>query len=63
MASFPTQTNVIRFTSAENCLKMCGLEAFGDAMVGSLGVEHRKRTTIGVELAAKVCFRTVYQDV
>jgi len=54
---------VIRFTSADNCLKMCGLEAFGDAMVGSLGVEHRKRTTIGVELAAKVCFRTVYQDV
>ncbi|KAF8905939.1 pleiotropic drug resistance ABC transporter [Gymnopilus junonius] len=38
---------------AEKCLKMCGLEAFGDAMVGSLGVEHKKRTTIGVELAAK----------
>ncbi|KAL0955420.1 hypothetical protein HGRIS_001666 [Hohenbuehelia grisea] len=38
---------------AEKCLKMCGLEAFADAMVGSLGVEHRKRTTIGVELAAK----------
>jgi ATP-binding cassette subfamily G (WHITE) protein 2 (SNQ2) len=33
---------------------MCGLEAYGDAIVGSLGVEHRKRTTIGVELAAKV---------
>lgn len=33
---------------------MCGLEAFADAMVGSLGVEQRKRTTIGVELAAKV---------
>ena len=32
---------------------MCGLEAYGDAIVGSLGVEHRKRTTIGVELAAK----------
>ncbi|KDR66421.1 hypothetical protein GALMADRAFT_80772 [Galerina marginata CBS 339.88] len=38
---------------AEQCLKMCGLEAFGDAMVGSLGVEQKKRTTIGVELAAK----------
>ena len=34
---------------------MCGLEAYADAIVGSLGVEHRKRTTIGVELAAKVC--------
>ena len=32
---------------------MCGLEAHADAIVGSLGVEHRKRTTIGVELAAK----------
>lgn len=39
--------------SAEKCLKMCGLEAFADASVGSLGVEHRKRTTIAVELAAK----------
>ncbi|KAF8624325.1 hypothetical protein AX17_007154 [Amanita inopinata Kibby_2008] len=38
---------------AEKCLKMCGLERFADAMVGSLGVELRKRTTIGVELAAK----------
>ncbi|KAH9927376.1 pleiotropic drug resistance ABC transporter [Amylocystis lapponica] len=35
------------------CLKLCGLEAHGDAVVGSLGVEHRKRTTIGVELVAK----------
>jgi ATP-binding cassette subfamily G (WHITE) protein 2 (SNQ2) len=33
---------------------MCGLERFADAIVGTLGVEHRKRTTIGVELAAKV---------
>jgi ATP-binding cassette, subfamily G (WHITE), member 2, SNQ2 len=33
---------------------MCGLEAYGDAMVGSLDIEHRKRTTIAVELAAKV---------
>lgn len=33
---------------------MCGLEAYADASVGSLGGELRKRTTIGVELAAKV---------
>jgi hypothetical protein len=33
---------------------MCGLDKYADAVVGSLGVEHRKRTTIGVELAAKV---------
>ncbi|KAF9484261.1 pleiotropic drug resistance ABC transporter [Pholiota conissans] len=38
---------------AEKCLKICGLEPFADAMVGSLGVEQKKRTTIGVELAAK----------
>lgn len=37
---------------------MCGLEGYKDAIVGSLGVEMKKRTTIGVELAAKVrtCF-------
>lgn len=34
---------------------MCGLEFYRDAIVGSLGVEMKKRTTIGVELAAKVC--------
>lgn len=33
---------------------MCGLEEYADAIIGSLGVEQRKRTTIGVELAAKV---------
>ena len=33
---------------------MCGLEAYADAIVGSLDVEHKKRVTIGVELAAKV---------
>ncbi|KAG9227093.1 hypothetical protein CCMSSC00406_0008293 [Pleurotus cornucopiae] len=38
---------------ADKCLKMCGLAEFADAMVGTLGVEHKKRTTIGVELAAK----------
>lgn len=37
----------------EECLKMCGLEVYADACVGSLSIEHRKRTTIGVELAAK----------
>ncbi|KAJ7126742.1 ABC-2 type transporter-domain-containing protein [Mycena epipterygia] len=37
----------------ETCLKMCGLDAVADASVGTLGIEHRKRTTIGVELAAK----------
>ena len=35
---------------------MCGLEAYADAVVGSLGVEYKKRTTIAVELAAKVCY-------
>lgn len=38
----------------DKCLTMCGLDNYADAIVGSLGVEHRKRTTIGVELAAKV---------
>ncbi|KAF9228275.1 pleiotropic drug resistance ABC transporter [Gyrodon lividus] len=37
----------------DKCLKTCGLEAYADAIVGSLGVEYKKRTTIGVELAAK----------
>ncbi|KAH9854553.1 ABC-2 type transporter-domain-containing protein [Lenzites betulinus] len=37
----------------ETVLKMCGLELYADAIVGSLGVEHRKRTTIAVELVAK----------
>lgn len=34
---------------------MCGLQPFSDVIVGSLGVEHKKRLTIAVELAAKVC--------
>ncbi|KAG5716666.1 Brefeldin A resistance protein [Termitomyces sp. T112] len=37
----------------EECLKMCGLEAYAEASVGSLNVEFKKRTTIAVELAAK----------
>lgn len=39
---------------------MCGLEDYADAVFGSLGVDHRKRTTIGVELAAKVFLRCYY---
>lgn len=46
--------------SVETVLKMCGLEKHADAIVGTLGVEHRKRTTIGVELAAKVCKATSF---
>lgn len=42
--------------SVERCLEMCGLEAYADAVVGTLNVEFRKRTTIAVELVAKVCF-------
>ena len=38
---------------AEKCLLMCGLDKYADAIVGTLGVEHRKRLTIAVELAAK----------
>ncbi|OCB87187.1 hypothetical protein A7U60_g5703 [Sanghuangporus baumii] len=37
----------------ETCLTMCGMEEYGDAIIGTLDVEHRKRTSIGVELAAK----------
>ncbi|KIY52486.1 ABC transporter [Fistulina hepatica ATCC 64428] len=37
----------------DECLRVCGLEEYQHASVGSLGVEFRKRTTIGVELAAK----------
>jgi ATP-binding cassette, subfamily G (WHITE), member 2, SNQ2 len=33
---------------------MCGLQAHGDAVVGTLNVEFKKRTTIAVELVAKV---------
>ena len=35
---------------------MCGLTAYGNAIVGTLNVEFRKRTTIAVELVAKVRF-------
>ena len=38
---------------AEKCILMCGLEKYADAIAGTLGVEHRKRLTIAVELAAK----------
>ena len=36
---------------------MCGLVEYADASVGSLNIEHKKRTTIGVELAAKVRYQ------
>ena len=39
--------------SVEKCLQMCGLTEYGEAVVGSLNTEYRKRTTIAVELAAK----------
>ncbi|KZP27935.1 hypothetical protein FIBSPDRAFT_927900 [Athelia psychrophila] len=34
------------------CLNMCGFEDCADVLVGSLGIGHRKRTTVGVELTA-----------
>ncbi|CAE6363521.1 unnamed protein product [Rhizoctonia solani] len=41
----------------EEVIKMCAMEAYADAIVGTVGeglnVEQRKRLTIGVELAAK----------
>ncbi|OBZ73443.1 Brefeldin A resistance protein [Grifola frondosa] len=37
----------------ELCLKMCGLAKYADAIVGTLNIEFRKRTTIAVELVAK----------
>jgi len=37
----------------DQCLRMCGLEEHADAIVGTLNTELHKRTTIGVELAAK----------
>ncbi|TFK72093.1 pleiotropic drug resistance ABC transporter [Pluteus cervinus] len=40
-------------TYVERCIKLCGLEDYADAMVGTLNTEFRKRTTIAVELAAK----------
>lgn len=40
---------------------MCGLQEYADAVVGTLNVEYRKRTTIAVELAAKVgVFNTLF---
>lgn len=39
--------------SVEKCLEMCGLMAYADAVVGTLNVEFKKRTTIAVELVAK----------
>jgi ATP-binding cassette subfamily G (WHITE) protein 2 (SNQ2) len=42
--------------SVEKCIDICGLREYAEAAVGSLNVEYKKRTTIAVELAAKVCF-------
>ena len=42
---------------------MCGLESYGDAIIGSLGVEFQKRTTIGVELAAKVGANAMFNTI
>ncbi|KAL5521040.1 hypothetical protein ACEPAG_8962 [Sanghuangporus baumii] len=40
-------------TYVESCLKMCGLEAYADATVCTLSLENRRRTSIGIELAAQ----------
>ncbi|KAF9526334.1 pleiotropic drug resistance ABC transporter [Crepidotus variabilis] len=45
--------NVEKEEYVNRCLRMCGLWPYRHAMIGSLNVELRKRTTIGVELAAK----------
>lgn len=37
----------------EECLRMCDLEAYAEASVGSVTVELQKRVTIAIELAAK----------
>ncbi|KAG6908741.1 hypothetical protein DXG01_003445 [Tephrocybe rancida] len=47
------QLHLMPVQSVEECLKMCGLEQYAEASVGSLNIEFRKRTTIAVELAAK----------
>lgn len=41
---------------------MCGLQNFSNAIVGSLGVEQKKRLTIAVELAAKVRLLSIKCD-
>ncbi|KAJ8596645.1 hypothetical protein M405DRAFT_877444 [Rhizopogon salebrosus TDB-379] len=40
-----------RWAKCWDPLSLWCFEDYGDAIIGSLGVEHRKRTTIGVELA------------
>ncbi|KAI0922386.1 hypothetical protein AcV7_005930 [Taiwanofungus camphoratus] len=37
----------------DECLHMCGLAPYAEAIVGTLGSEQLKRTTVGVELVAK----------
>ncbi|KAL1743665.1 ABC-2 type transporter-domain-containing protein [Schizophyllum fasciatum] len=49
-ASVPDAEKV---TYVDQCLKICGLDEYRDAAIGTCNVEIKKRTTIGVELAAK----------
>ena len=46
--------SLTRGLSVDQCLKICGLDEYRDAAIGTCNVEIKKRTTIGVELAAKV---------
>ncbi|TRM62061.1 ABC-2 type transporter-domain-containing protein [Schizophyllum amplum] len=43
----------LKVTYVDQCLKICGLDEYRDAAIGTCNVEIKKRTTIGVELAAK----------
>jgi hypothetical protein len=52
--AFLIQPQPTEHTSVETCIAMCGLQNQSDAIISTLGVEHRKRLTIAVELAAKV---------
>lgn len=50
----------LAFISVDTCIELCGLGPYRNAAVGSLGIENRKRTTIAVELAAKVSSFSFY---
>ena len=39
--------------SVDSCLKMCGLEDLADAIIETLNIEYRRRTSIAIELAAQ----------
>ncbi|KIJ53326.1 hypothetical protein M422DRAFT_222683 [Sphaerobolus stellatus SS14] len=53
----PSVSKEDKYAYVEKVLKLCGMESYGDAIVGHVGeglsLEQRKRLTIGVELAAK----------